>query len=144
MGLPRLRQPCGAEEGAGVFGTMIVVSVGLALGYCLVVVSSLMATMAIASAARGFVVKNHCIRPAYKVAMDLFWTAVVVAAGFTAATVAGPGVVGWLTGAVLAGLLILVLWTNTWEARQRGLPHQILLTLLTCVGVLAGVYLRLR
>lgn len=125
-------------------GILIIVSIGLALGYCLVVVASLMATMAIATAARGFVVKNYCLRPVYKLTMGLFWTVVAVAAGFVAAAMAGPGVVGWLTGAALAGLLILALWTNTWEARQRGLPHQILLTFLTCVGVLAGVYLRLR
>ena len=125
-------------------GTLLIVSIGLALGYCLVVVSSLMATMAIASAARGFVVKNSCLRPGYKLTMELIWTLAAVAAGFAAAAVAGPGAVGWLTGTALAGVLILVLWNNTWEARQRGLPHQILLTFLTCVGVLAGVYLRLR
>ena len=125
-------------------GILVVIGVGLALGYCLVVVLSLMATMAIASAARGFVVKDFCLRPAYKLTMALFWTVAAVAAGFVAATVAGPGAVGWLTGVALAGALILVLWTNTWEARQRGLPHQILLTLLTSVGVLSGVYLRLR
>lgn len=125
-------------------GTLIVVSIGLALGYCLVVVMSLMATMGIASAARGFVVRNFCLRPAYKLTMGVFWTGAAAAAGFVAAVVAGPGMVGWLTGAALAGLLILVLWTNTWEARQRGLPHQILLTFLTCAGVLGGVYLRLR
>lgn len=126
------------------FGTLITITIALALSYCLVVVSSLMATMAIASAARGFVVRDFCLRPAYKLTMELLWTVAAVAAGFVAAAVAGPGVVGWLTGAALSGVLILVLWTNTWEARQRGLPHQILLTFLTCVGVLAGVYLRLR
>lgn len=125
-------------------GTLLVVSIGLALGYCLVVVLSLMATMALASATRAFVVKDFCLRPAYKLTMGLFWTIAAVAAGYVAVAVAGAGAVGWLTGAALAGVLILVLWTNTWEARQRGLPHQILLTFLTCVGVLAGVYLRLR
>ncbi len=125
-------------------GILLVVSLGLALGYCLVVVSTLMATMAVTSAARGFVVKDFCLRPAYKLIMGLFWTMAAVAAGFVAAAVAGAGAVGWLTGAALAGVLILVLWTNAWEARQRGLPHQILLTFLTCLGVFAGVYLRLR
>lgn len=125
-------------------GTLVVIGVALALGYCLVVLLSLMATMAVASAARGFVVREHCLRPGYKLTMELFWTVATVAAGFVAAAVAGPGMVGWATGAGLAGALILVLWTNTWEARQRGLPHQILLTLLTAVGVLSGVYVRLR
>lgn len=125
-------------------GTLLVIGVGLALGYCLVVLLSLMATMAIASGARGFVVRDHCFRPVYKLTMELVWTVASVVAGFAAAAVAGPGVVGWASGAALAGALILVLWTNTWEARQRGLPHQILLTLLTSAGVLGGVYLRLR
>ena len=125
-------------------GTLIVVGIGVALGYCLMLVSSLMATMAMASAVRGFVVKDHCLRPAYKLVMALFWTAATVLAGFVAAAVAGAGMVAWLSGAGLAALLIVVLWTNTWEARQRGLPHQILLTFLTFVGVLGGVYLRVR
>ena len=125
-------------------GILIVVSVGVALGYCLMLVLSLMATMAIASAARGFVVKDHCLRPAYKLAMALFWTVATVLAGFVVAAVAGAGMVAWLSGAGLAALLIAVLWSNTWEARQRGLAHQILLTSLTFVGVLGGVYLRVR
>ena len=125
-------------------GSLLAVSLGLALGYCLVVVLSLMATMAIASAARGFVVKNYCLGSGYKFAMELLWTVAAVAAGFVAAAVGGAGMVGWLTGAALAGLLTLVVWTNTWEARQRGLPHQILLTFLPGLGVFAGVYLRLR
>ena len=125
-------------------GTLVVVGIGLSLGYCLVVLSSLMATMAIASAARGFVVKDYCLRPLYKLLMALLWAVSAVVAGFVAAAIAGPGVVGWLTGAALAGVLILMLWNNTWEARQRGLPHQILLTFFTCVGVFGGVYLRLR
>ena len=125
-------------------GILIVVSVGMALGYCLVLVSSLMATMAVASAVRGFVVRDHCLRPGYKLAMALFWTAATVLAGFVAAAVTGAGMVAWLSGAGLTAVLNAVLWTNTWEARQRGLPHQILLTLLTFVGVLGGVYLRVR
>lgn len=125
-------------------GTLIVMSVGLALGYGLAVSLSLMATMAIASAARGFVMRDHRLRPGYKLLMELLWTVTAVAAGFVAALVGGPGAVGWATGLALAGALILVLWLNTWEARQRGLPHQILVTLLTAVGVLGGAYLRLR
>lgn len=124
--------------------TLVVMSVGLALGYCLVVLLSLMATMAVASAARNFVVREYRFRPAYKLLMELLWMVAAAVAGFLAALVGGPGLVGWATGTALAAALILVSWTNTWEARQRGLPHQILLTLLTVVGVLGGVYLRLR
>jgi hypothetical protein len=50
----------------------------------------------------------------------------------------------WLIGGLLAALLILVLWTNTWEMRQRGLGYQLLMSAVTVAGVGAGSYLALR
>ena len=123
---------------------LITVGAGLALGYVLVVAGSLAGTIAIASAAPRFVVHDHHLRPGYKLLHEALWMVLSAGGGFAAASVAGPWMFAWMAGAALAAALILMLWTNSWEARQRGLPHQILITLLTCAGVAAGVFLRTR
>jgi hypothetical protein len=41
-------------------------------------------------------------------------------------------------------LVILVLWTNTWEMRQHGAIHQTLMSLASAAGVAAGYLLWMR
>ena len=50
----------------------------------------------------------------------------------------------WFSGALLAGAMILVLWTNAWEMRQRGAVHQILMSLMSVAGVAGGYVLWIR
>ena len=45
---------------------------------------------------------------------------------------------------MLVVILIGVLWSNTWEVAQRGLGHQVMMTIATVAGVGAGLVLRLR
>ncbi len=125
-------------------GTLVVVGAGLALGYVLVVVCALAATIGIAAAAPRFVVRDHYLRPGYKLLHEAAWTAASLGGGFLAAAAVGSRPLAWSAGAGLIAALLLILWTNSWEARQRGLPHQILITVLTCAGVAGGVFLRVR
>ena len=125
-------------------GALLIVSFGLAVGYLLVVVCSLASTIGLASAAPRFVVRDHRLRGGYKLLHEAMWTVWSLGGGFAVAVVVGRGTLAWVAGAALATVLILLLWRNSWEARQRGLPHQILLTALTFAGVAGGVFLRVR
>jgi hypothetical protein len=49
----------------------------------------------------------------------------------------------WLVGAALVAILVGVLWRNAWEMRQRGLGHQISMSLVSAVGVATGFFLHL-
>jgi hypothetical protein len=35
-----------------------------------------------------------------------------------------------------------MLWINTWEARQRGIAHQLLMSVVSLLGVAAGFKLK--
>ena len=50
----------------------------------------------------------------------------------------------WLSAPLLAGTIILVLWTNTWEMRQRGVAYQTLMSFVSIAGVAAGYLLGMR
>lgn len=125
-------------------GMLLIIGTGLALGYLLVLVCSLATTIGFASVAPGLVVRQHRLQSGYKLLHEAMWTVWSAGAGFVAAAIVGPSFLAWLTGAALAALLIFTLWTNTWEARQRGLPHQILISILSCAGVGVGIFLRLH
>ncbi len=125
-------------------GMVVAAGVGLALGYTLVAAIALVVTMGVTSAMPRFVIRDHRIRGGYKWLQDLLWTLAVAAGGFVAGSIASAPNLAWLTGAALAAGLVYVLWKNSWEAQQRGLPHQILISLLTCAGVAVGVFYRLR
>ena len=111
------------------------------LGYLLVVGSAMGMTLALTSAAPHFVECNHCLRGGYKWVYAGIWLACTTAGAFCAASIGDRGW-AWMEGLMLVGVLITVLWRNIWEARQRGLAHQILLTALTPVGVSLGYLLR--
>ena len=125
-------------------GILVTVGAGLVLGYVLVVACSLAGTIAVASAAPHFVAADHHLRPAYKLLHEALWTVASVGGGIAAASISGSRMLAWMSGAALAAALIVMLWVNAWEARQRGLPHQLLITLLTCAGVAGGILLRVR
>ena len=116
-------------------GTLILVAV--VLGYGMAVGCSLVATFGLASASPGFVARDHRITPGYKRVQALIWGACATAGGFVTCAVA-QGTREWLVGALLTAGLIGILWFNSWESRQRGLAHQILMSLVSLIGVLAG------
>lgn len=101
------------------------------------------ATFAITAASPAFAAREHRIRRTYKLVQELLWLECATAGGFVAAAVSGA-TMPWFSGALLAGIMILVLWTNTWEMRQRGAVHQVLMSLMSAAGVAAGYILWLR
>jgi len=121
-------------------GTLI--AFALLFGYVVTVGLSLVATLGIAAARPGWVAENYRLKSGYKFLQGLLWLVCVTAGAYATAAVAG--VHPWIVGTVLAGILIGVLWTNVWEARQRGLGHQVLISLFSLAGVGAGYVLRLR
>jgi hypothetical protein len=116
-------------------GTLILVAV--VLGYGITVGCSLVATFGLASASPDFVAREHRITPGYKRVQALIWLVCATAGGFVTCAVA-QGTREFEVGALLIASLIGMLWLNTWEVRQRGMAHQILMSLVSILGVIAG------
>jgi hypothetical protein len=119
------------------------IALALSLGYGVTVGLSLAATFGITAASRSFVSKNYRIRKEYKYVQEAVWLLCCMAGAYAAAMVnEGSHAVVVATG--LFTLLVGVLWLNVWEVRQRGLGHQISMTIASALGVAAGFMLRLR
>ena len=101
------------------------------------------ATFGITAASRDFVAKDYRLKTGYKYAQDGVWLICAAAGGYVAALVNGSSH-SLLVGAGLAAVLVAVLWMNAWEMRQRGLGHQISLSVGAVVGVTMGFLLHLR
>jgi uncharacterized membrane protein YfcA len=123
--------------------TAVLVAAALALGYGVAVGLSMAVTFGITLAGPAFVAREHRIRPVYKLIQELLWLACATAGGYVAAAVSGA-TMPWLSGTLLAGIMIIVLWTNTWEMRQRGPVHQVLMSAASIAGVAAGYILWMR
>jgi hypothetical protein len=118
------------------------IALALFLGYVVAVGLAMVATFGITAASRTFVVENHRIKTRYKYAQDAVWLVCATAGGYVAALINGPSH-SWLVGAGLVAIFVGVLWRNVWEMRQRGLGHQISMSLVSAVGVAAGFFLHL-
>ncbi|MGD0444616.1 MAG: hypothetical protein ABSA39_11840 [Edaphobacter sp.] len=116
------------------------IAFALLLGYVVAVGLSMAATFGIAAASTGFVSKNNRITTKYKYAQDAIWLVCATAAGYVAALVNGPAY-RWVVGPGLVVVLVGVLWLNAWEMRQRGLGHQLALTVISAAGVTIGFLL---
>jgi hypothetical protein len=119
------------------------IALALFLGYVVTVGLSMAATFGITAASRNFVTKDFRISTGYKYAQDGVWLVCTAAGGYVTALVNGPSH-SWLVGVSLFAILVGVLWMNAWEMRQRGLGHQISLSIETAVGVAVGFLLHLR
>ena len=120
-----------------------IIGLAVLVGYTVTVSMALVATMGIASGAPQFTVRDHRVRGPYKLLHEVIWFACALTGGFVA-SMAGMGVYVWKAELGLSAALLLMLWRNTWEARQRGTAHQILISLLTVAGVLSGYALQHR
>ena len=118
-----------------IIGTLL--ALALVLGYGFTVASCMVATFGLTSALPAFVVREKRVSAGYKRVQALIWFGCVTLGAFVTSVVA-QGTYPLMAGSLLAVALITVLWLNTWEARQRGMAHQILMSLVTIVGVLAG------
>lgn len=118
------------------------IALALFLGYVVTVGLSMAATFGITAASRDFVAKDYRIKTGYKYAQDGVWLVCAAAGGYVTALVNGPSH-SWLVGVALVVILVGVLWMNAWEMRQRGLGHQISLSVGAAVGVTIGFLLHL-
>jgi hypothetical protein len=123
-------------------GTLIVLA--LLLGYLVAVGLAMAVTFGVAKAAPDFIASDHMLKTGYRLFQVVTWTTCVIVGSYLSALVASTTMRPWLVGGLLATLLLLVLWSNTWEVRQRGLGHQLLMSAATIAGAGAGYYLALR
>jgi hypothetical protein len=122
--------------------SIIWITGALLAGYLVAVLLSLVVTLGIGSAFPGSVVENYHVRSGYKLLQDGIWLVCATAAGYVTALVA-DGKPPLLVGGLLAGILVGVLWANSWESRQRGMAHQILISVASVAGVTIGFLLKL-
>jgi len=123
--------------------TFSYIALALFLGYAVAVALSMAVTFGITAVSPGFVSKNNRIRREYKFVQDAVWLICAMAGGYVAALVNGESH-SWLVGSALVAILVLVLWMNVWEMRQRGLGHQLVMTAAAAVGVTVGFMIHLR
>jgi hypothetical protein len=119
------------------------IALALFLGYLVTVGLAMAATFGITAASPSFVSKDYRIRTRYKYAQSALWLVCTTAGGYVAALVIGQSN-PWTVGIGLVAILISVLWMNAWEMRQRGLGHQISMSLASIAGVAMGFLLGLR
>ncbi|WP_158791158.1 hypothetical protein [Granulicella sp. L60] len=119
--------------------TSIFIALALFFGYAVTVGLSMAATFGIASASHDFIVKDYRIRRRFKFLQDGIWLVCSVAGGYVTALIANIIFHPWIAGAGLATILVIVLWVNAWEMRQRGVPHQVAMSVLTVAGVVLGL-----
>jgi hypothetical protein len=122
--------------------TVSYIALALFLGYVVTVGLAMAATFGITTASRDFVSKDYRIRAQYKYVQDAVWLVCATAGGYVAALVNGPSH-SLVVGAGLGIILVGVLWMNAWEMRQRGLGHQISMSLVSIAGVAVGFLLHL-
>jgi Na+-translocating ferredoxin:NAD+ oxidoreductase RnfA subunit len=120
-------------------GTLI--AIALILGYAVAVGLSMAATFGITKAAPWFVVNDHLLKTGYKFLQELVWLLCVIAGAYVSAAVAASVTRPWFTGTLLMIALVLIPWTNTWDVRQRGITHQIVMSVISVAGVVAGFVL---
>jgi hypothetical protein len=116
----------------------------LALGYLVTVGLSMAATFGITAVAPDLVAQDHRVTQRYKFLQDGVWLVCATVGAYVMALVLGREHSPWLGAGALVIVLVGVLWRNAWERRQRGIGHQILISLTTIVGVGAGFFFRLR
>jgi len=116
----------------------------LVLGYLVTAGLSMAATFGVTAALPELAVRNYRITPKYKFIQGGIWLVCTTVGGYLTALVLGKDHSPWIGGIALTVILIGVLWMNVWEMRQRGVGHQILMSIATAVGVTTGFFLRLR
>ncbi|MBB5328359.1 hypothetical protein [Tunturiibacter gelidoferens] len=123
-------------------GSFLVLAV--VLGYLVTVGLSMAATFGITAASPDLVAQGHRITQRYRFLQDGVWLMCTMVGAYVMALILGREHSPWLGAAALVTVLVGVLWTNAWERRQRGIGHQILISLATVVGVGVGFFFRLH
>ncbi len=116
------------------------IAVALLLGYSVTVACALAVTFGLTSSSPAFAITAHRVTVSYKRLQLLIWL-VCVTLGACVTSAVARGTEPLITASCLAVILVAMLWMNTWEARQRGLGHQLLMSLTSVAGVVAGYQL---
>ena len=121
---------------------LVIIFLAALAGYLVTVLLVWGGTMVLTGSAPQMVAAaDHRLRPGYKLLQQLLWLVCVLIGAFVAAF-AGMHVKQKEQEAALVAALLFVLWRNTWEARQRGITFQVLISILTVAGVAAGFALQ--
>lgn len=120
----------------------VMMALAIAAGYTVTVAISMVLTFAVTLSRPRFVEADYLIRNGYKLVHELFWLLAAGVGGYTTAYIV-KAIHPMVTEAALMGVLIWILWDNSWEARQRGMEHQVVITACTVIGV-AGGYIMQR
>jgi hypothetical protein len=124
--------------------TAMLIAVSLTTGYLVALGLSMATTFGITKSAPNLVLKDFRLKGGYKLLQEVAWLACVTVGAYLSAVVATPTMHPIFTGTLLAGVLVVVPWTNAWETWQKGLGHQLLMSVLSIAGVGVGYYLALR
>lgn len=119
----------------------VMMTLGVAGGYVVTVAISMILTFALTLAMPKFVEADYLVRNGYKVVHEGLWLLCAATGGFVTSLVV-KGIHPIVTEALLVGALIWILWENSWEARQRGMAHQVIITAFTVLGVAGGYMLQ--
>ncbi|MDE1177864.1 MAG: hypothetical protein PW789_14895 [Edaphobacter sp.] len=113
--------------------------VSFLMGYIVVVSLIAFSNFVIPTYLRTFAVRNNQLSTGYKLLQDLLWLVCSLIGGYI--VVAGSiEARPRITAILLAVALLIVMWRNMSEVRQRGLFHMMLSSLGIIIGV-AGAYL---
>ena len=123
-------------------GTFILFA--LALGYAVAVGLLMLATFGITKAAPAFVEKEHLLKARYRFLQEFIWLICVAVGSYASAWVAVLTTHPWFVAVTLIAVLLVILWSNTWEMAQRGLGHQMVMSIVTIAGVCVGFAIHLR
>ncbi len=122
---------------------VVMMALAIAGGYLVTVLISMVLTFAVTMAQPKFVETEYRIRNGYKLVHESLWLFGAGAGGYVTAVIV-RGIHPMVTELALIAALIWILWENSWEARQRGTAHQILITAFTVIGVAGGYMLEKR
>jgi hypothetical protein len=125
--------------------SVAIIIVSLIAGYTLVAALTMFATFAIAKLSPTLAIKDHRLSNSYNLLQDLLWLIFSAAGGFVAVAVAGStGASPLFTAAALAVILLVVIWSNHSEARQRGFIHMLITSTCIVAGIAGAYVLRMK
>ena len=119
------------------------ITVALILGYTVAVALMMLSVFGIAGTRPRLAVDNYRVRIRYKLLQDLLWIVYAGLGAYLSVWVAADAHPS-LTAALLAAILIGVLWKNPEEARQTGLLHMLLSSACILAGIAVGYALGMR
>jgi hypothetical protein len=115
--------------------------VSLILGYVVTVALSMVSTFAIVHLRRSIVLDDNRLSTRYKLLQDLLWVLCSAIGGYLALLVAQHASL-LLTAALLAAILIFMLWKNSAETRQVGLLYMLLTSACIVIGIASAYFIR--